>query len=130
MASCAPCACSASGTASCAESTGVCECNANVIGQLCDRCAENFYTAVPNDLSTCRACECNAAGTLACDTSTGACTCKPGVTGASCDTCVTDFFPRGGDLDQCVPCACVPEGTAQCTQTGKVQAAVIQSLVK
>lgn len=88
------CHCSPHGsvTQTCHKHTGQCTCRANVIGRICDRCADGFWQLESG--VGCHSCACNAIGSQAhtCDTYTGQCSCKQGVGGTACDSCLDGFY--------------------------------------
>ncbi len=111
------CDCDKCGTRECDHRTGKCHCHENIVGEKCDRCADNHYgfttcqvryfltfnakkfgiTYFFNNLSTnfqgCRACHCDAAShSLQCDDTTGHCRCKDGVIGRTCDRCAAGYW--------------------------------------
>ena len=73
------CSCDSTGSSSlqCADSTGLCTCNAGYKGTNCNA-----------------ACGCDTTGSssTACDQSTGQCTCKTGYTGVTCNSCATNYY--------------------------------------
>ena len=73
------CSCDGTGSSSlqCADSTGLCTCNAGYKGTNCNA-----------------ACGCDTTGSssTACDQSTGQCTCKTGYTGVTCNSCSTNYY--------------------------------------
>ena len=73
------CDCDVTGSSSqeCADSTGLCTCNAGYKGTKCDT-----------------ACGCITTGSsgTACDQSTGQCSCNTGYTGTTCNTCDTNYY--------------------------------------
>ena len=75
------CNCDATGSSSlqCADTTGICTCNAGYKGTKCDA-----------------ACGCDSTGSsgTACNPSTGQCTCNSGYSGTTCETltCATNFY--------------------------------------
>ena len=75
------CGCDATGSSSqeCADTTGLCTCNAGYKGTKCDT-----------------ACGCDSTGSssTSCDQTTGQCTCNSGYSGTTCATltCATNFY--------------------------------------
>ena len=87
---CHPCNCDTRGSSSESCENGKCTCNnAQIVGEKCDRCAEDHFN-FPN----CTACKCAMEGSLDtdCNKKTGDCDCKANITGRRCDQCVDHFF--------------------------------------
>ncbi|XP_008557031.1 laminin subunit alpha [Microplitis demolitor] len=100
---CRTCQCESCGMERCDSYNGLCECKINVIGEKCDRCAENHFGF--NSCNGCQACDCGLASEYAqCDLSSGQCKCKPGVTGRKCDRCIAGFWNYGPE--GCTSCNC------------------------
>lgn len=77
----------------CNNVTGECQCQPNVEGLKCERCAHGFFNM--SSRVGCQACDCNPEGSLegeTCDTVTGQCHCKSGVAGLKCDECAPNHF--------------------------------------
>ena len=76
------CNCDATGSSSlqCADTTGLCTCNAGYKGNKCDT-----------------ACGCDTTGSssTSCDQTTGQCTCNTGYTGTTCNSCDTNYYKTG-----------------------------------
>ena len=112
---CIVCDCDFCGTKECDHQTGQCLCRENIVGEKCDRCADNHYgfstCNVPIrlvDFSSyfftiqllmrlyfqgCTACNCaNASLSSQCDDLTGSCRCKDGVVGQICDRCAAGYW--------------------------------------
>ncbi|KAM4652285.1 netrin-4-like [Discoglossus pictus] len=109
------------------KSGGVCEnCQHNMEGQRCHRCAPGYYRDHSQPITSpaaCTACSCHPIGSSnetlnhswKCHPKTGFCYCKPGVAGPYCDRCMTGYwgFGEGG----CSPCHCSRDcdpNTGQC----------------
>ncbi|XP_057289958.1 laminin subunit gamma-1-like [Hydractinia symbiolongicarpus] len=99
----------------CQNITGQCYCKKNVIGRICDKCAENTFNFASN--AGCELCQCNDKGSssLQCNLVTGKCTCKAArIIGDKCDRCAPGFY----DLSKgCLPCNCNKEfavGNSSC----------------
>ena len=100
---CRTCSCKECGMEHCDSYNGQCYCRQNVVGEECDRCAENHYGYGTCD--GCKACECGTASESSqCDEATGQCRCKPGVTGRRCDQCIQGYWNYGPD--GCTSCEC------------------------
>lgn len=92
--SCQSCICDTYGMERCNSYTGTCECHPNVVGEKCDRCADNHYGFKSGQ--GCRACNCGLASySSQCDDDTGKCRCKPGVAGQNCDHCSAGYWKYG-----------------------------------
>lgn len=109
---CIRCICSAEGTLNggqCEDSTGSCQCKANVEGSRCDRCKRGFYRLSSSNPMGCKKCSCSPFGSLSvlCDPVTGQCPCRPHFHGLTCDECSEGFWkPPQSEL--CEPCGCDP----------------------
>ena len=120
---CQACNCNQLGTFNetlhCNQSTGQCECKANVIGKKCNECEETYWNILSS--TGCEKCNCDPLGSfnLSCDTTTGQCFCKHGVTGAKCDQCLSNYYQFSDD--GCKPCSCDPSGSEsmQCNVFGE-----------
>uniref|UniRef100_A0A8C4YZQ8 Laminin, alpha 4 n=1 Tax=Gadus morhua TaxID=8049 RepID=A0A8C4YZQ8_GADMO len=100
---CRVCGCSACGTASCDDRTGVCHCKPGVTGSLCDRCEEGYsgFTSCQG----CRRCECGSASARpSCHPLTLSCPCLPGAGGRYCDRCLHGHW--GYSSAGCKKCLC------------------------
>ncbi|XP_015254719.1 PREDICTED: laminin subunit beta-3 [Cyprinodon variegatus] len=109
---CIRCICSAEGTvngAQCEDSTGSCQCKANVEGPRCDRCKRGFYGLSSSDPLGCKQCSCSPVGSLSvlCDPVTGMCPCRPHFHGLTCDECSEGYW-RPPQSKRCEPCGCDP----------------------
>ena len=97
---CQSCICDACGMDQCDSYNGICQCKENVIGEKCDRCAENHYGF--DSCDGCKACDCGTASESSqCDMATGQCRCKPGVTGRKCDRCINGYWNYGPEGCTC-----------------------------
>ncbi|XP_011495348.1 PREDICTED: laminin subunit alpha [Ceratosolen solmsi marchali] len=100
---CKSCFCDQCGMKRCDSYNGVCQCHENVIGDKCDRCADDHY-----GFSSCRGCQpCNcgvASESSQCADEDGNCRCKPGVEGRTCDQCMSGFWNYGPN--GCTSCEC------------------------
>ena len=110
---CQPCECNPIGSLDqyCNPDSGQCSCQANVIGQQCDQCADGFYDFADQ----CRnPCGCGLHGTepnTVCDKASGQCVCKVYVTGRQCSECRDGYFSLGSNATLgCVSCGCDPAG--------------------
>ncbi|XP_026299731.1 laminin subunit alpha [Apis mellifera] len=100
---CRNCLCKECGMEHCDSYTGQCFCRENVIGEQCDRCADNYYDY--DSCDGCKACDCGIASESSqCNDMTGQCLCKPGVTGRRCDQCISGYWNYGSD--GCTSCEC------------------------
>lgn len=85
---------------SCDSSFGHCKCLPNVIGKLCDECAENFWNL--DDGKGCIQCDCDITGTREnttyCNQKTGQCNCVKDRGGRTCRDCPFGFWgsPKKG----------------------------------
>ncbi|XP_003390606.1 PREDICTED: multiple epidermal growth factor-like domains protein 9 [Amphimedon queenslandica] len=81
-----PCDCNFNGTlesGSCnATLDKKCICKHNVVGELCDECADGFFGL--QLMGSCEACSCCLDGTLSCNKLNGSCTCNEGYGGPQC----------------------------------------------
>lgn len=109
------------GTSECNSFTGLCQCQPNVIGEKCDRCAPDHYGF--SQCQGCRSCSCGQASESSqCDDNTGQCRCRPGAAGLRCDRCASgswNYSPAGCQSCNCneefaVGVGCDPE-TGQCS---------------
>jgi len=114
---CLECSCNPDGVKnatedmSCNKETGQCNCQDNVTGQQCDKCAPGYY-GFPN----CQKCTCDDRGSNSegCDPQTGQCSCKNNVEGLRCDRCKEGSFHLHEDNeDGCIECFCSGKST-QC----------------
>ncbi|KAK6627792.1 hypothetical protein RUM44_010271 [Polyplax serrata] len=100
---CKSCDCIPCGTYHCESYTGQCECHKNVVGERCDRCADDHFGF--SQCRGCYACNCGPASVYtSCDDETGQCKCQPGVTGRTCDACAPGFWNYS--TDGCQSCGC------------------------
>ncbi|CAL7933589.1 unnamed protein product [Xylocopa violacea] len=100
---CRSCMCEECGMEHCDSYTGQCFCRENVIGEQCDRCADDHYGYETCD--GCKPCDCGLASESSqCDDMTGQCKCKPGVTGRRCDQCIPGYWNYGPE--GCTSCEC------------------------
>ncbi|XP_063992157.1 laminin subunit beta-1 isoform X3 [Diachasmimorpha longicaudata] len=115
---CQDCMCNVLGTdiaaGPCDHRTGQCPCLPNVIGQLCDQCAENYWRIASGQ--GCDPCECDAVGSVSdkCNPYDGTCECRAGFGGRRCNECQANFW--GNPNVQCYPCDCdvIGSSSAQC----------------
>ncbi|XP_048586842.1 laminin subunit gamma-1 [Nematostella vectensis] len=95
----------------CNQTTGQCECRANVTGRQCDSCADTFWGYTLEPIGYCTECLCVGNGTvnasLNCDQYNGQCSCKPNVHTRTCQECKHGYwdFPKTLDTD-CKRCDC------------------------
>ncbi|CAL9704999.1 unnamed protein product [Knipowitschia caucasica] len=120
---CIRCVCSAAGTvdgALCDDSSGSCQCKANVEGSECDRCKPGFYNLSSSNPQGCTKCRCSPIGSLSelCDVVTGQCLCHPNTSGR--ESCSPGFWRPVGS-ERCEPCACDPASSLSnsCDQSGQ-----------
>uniref|UniRef100_UPI0037E7B566 laminin subunit beta-3 n=1 Tax=Semicossyphus pulcher TaxID=241346 RepID=UPI0037E7B566 len=107
---CIRCICSAEGTINegrCDDSTGSCQCKANVEGPRCDRCQRGYYGLSASNPLGCSRCSCSADGSLSdvCDPLTGQCLCRPHFHGRTCDVCSKGYW-KPALSGRCEPCGC------------------------
>ncbi|KAH9496293.1 hypothetical protein Btru_018041, partial [Bulinus truncatus] len=116
---CQPCSCDQCGSTTCIKNDGHCQCKPNVVGQNCEKCAENTWGF--DFCNGCRDCECGAGSvTPQCDLTTGVCTCQPGVVGEKCDRCKPGYWNLGAH--GCYACECESDGAVGCDpETGRCQ---------
>uniref|UniRef100_UPI003AAB3FD0 laminin subunit beta-3 n=1 Tax=Centroberyx gerrardi TaxID=166262 RepID=UPI003AAB3FD0 len=109
---CTRCLCSAEGAVDgvqCDDSTGSCQCKANVEGPRCDRCKRGYYGLSASNPLGCTKCSCSpdGSGSSVCDQVTGQCPCRPHFHGLTCEQCAQGYWKpiwaRG-----CAPCGCDP----------------------
>ncbi|XP_014209765.1 laminin subunit alpha isoform X2 [Copidosoma floridanum] len=100
---CKSCFCDQCGMERCDSHTGQCQCRPNVIGDKCDRCAQDHYGFA--SCQGCRQCGCALASeSTQCADEDGSCKCKPGVDGRTCDVCKPGYWNYGPD--GCTSCGC------------------------
>lgn len=100
---CRSCHCEECGMEHCDSFTGQCHCRENVVGDQCDRCADDHYGYDTCD--GCKACSCDIASEGSqCDEVTGQCKCRPGITGRRCDQCIPGYWNYGPG--GCTSCGC------------------------
>jgi len=132
---CAPCNCSAAGSAGsvgtasvCNTTSGQCVCKENTYGRDCGLCSPGTFALSANNSLGCTPCECDVRHTVngsdVCDVDNGGqCPCLPGYTGRQCAHCAsgvhldedgTDLHSQPRRCLQCHP-ACGEDG---CTGIG------------
>ncbi|KAE8297870.1 Laminin subunit beta-3 [Larimichthys crocea] len=109
---CIRCICSAEGTVNggrCEDSTGSCQCKANVGGPRCDRCKRGYYNLSASNPLGCTKCSCSSDGSLSddCDSVTGQCPCRPHFHGLTCDVCSKGYW-KPLLSGHCEACGCDP----------------------
>ena len=117
---CTECSCDLLGTnrtaGTCNQTSGQCECLANVTGTRCDSCLENHWKIASGQ--GCEPCNCDPKGSLnlQCNLFDGQCTCSPGFGGERCSECQSFYW--GDPNSQCYPCDCNPDGalSMQCSR--------------
>ncbi|MEQ2276211.1 hypothetical protein XENORESO_015778, partial [Xenotaenia resolanae] len=122
------CICSVEGALNggqCEDSTGSCQCKANVEGHRCDRCKRGFYGLSLSNPVGCKKCSCSQIGSLSvlCDPVTGQCPCRPHFHGLTCDVCSRGYW-KAPQTELCVPCGCDPTWSTSDTcdqETGQCQ---------
>lgn len=93
---CVECVCNPLGTnfttGHCDPITGKCPCYPNVVGQSCDKCANNHWKIASGH--GCEACDCDPQGsyTLKCNEFDGECHCIDGYGGAKCNECEPNYW--------------------------------------
>ncbi|CAG5131299.1 unnamed protein product, partial [Candidula unifasciata] len=99
------CNCSADGTVGqsnvCQQSGGQCPCKPNIIGRVCDTCADGYFsfpTGRPD--RDCLPCDCDRGGSLDpnCNKTTGQCSCKVNITGVKCNQVIAGNFVPAIDM--------------------------------
>ncbi|EHB00446.1 Usherin [Heterocephalus glaber] len=117
---CKPCDCEPAGTKSgslsCDQTGGQCNCKRHVSGRQCNQCQAGFYSLRESDADGCSPCGCSTSGTvdgdITCHPDSGQCKCKANVTGLKCDQCSFGFkFLRSFNDDGCGPCQCNLHGS-------------------
>ncbi|CAD5215290.1 unnamed protein product [Bursaphelenchus okinawaensis] len=118
---CQECQCDQCGSDYCDNKSGQCQCKPLIIGEKCDKCAENSWGF--DGCTGCTPCDCAAAASNSqCDLKTGQCSCMPGAAGKQCETCQNgywDYSPQG-----CKKCDCEADlsmGTVCNIKTGQCQ---------
>ncbi|KAM4597673.1 laminin subunit beta-3-like [Polymixia lowei] len=109
---CTRCSCDADGAANgdqCDESTGLCQCKANVEGPRCDRCKMGYYGLSGSNPLGCTKCSCSPDGSRSsvCDPATGQCPCRAHFHGLACQVCSQGYWKPYWAKD-CRPCGCDP----------------------
>ncbi|KAI3370517.1 hypothetical protein L3Q82_025278 [Scortum barcoo] len=109
---CIRCICSAEGTVNggqCDDSTGSCQCKANVEGPRCERCKRGYYGLSASNPLGCSRCSCSPDGSLSdvCDPVTGQCPCRSHFHGLTCDMCSKGYW-KPFQSGRCEPCGCDP----------------------
>ncbi|TKS70555.1 Laminin subunit beta-3 [Collichthys lucidus] len=109
---CIRCICSAEETVNggrCEDSTGSCQCKANVGGPRCDRCKRGYYNLSASNPLGCTKCSCSSDGSLSdvCDSVTGQCPCRPHFHGLTCDVCSKGYW-KPLLSGHCEACGCDP----------------------
>uniref|UniRef100_A0A665TFJ6 Uncharacterized protein n=1 Tax=Echeneis naucrates TaxID=173247 RepID=A0A665TFJ6_ECHNA len=109
---CIRCICSTEGTLNggqCDDSSGLCQCKANVEGPRCDRCKRGYYDLSESNPLGCTKCSCSADGSLSdvCDPVTGQCPCRPHFHGLTCEVCSEGYW-KPFSSGRCEPCRCDP----------------------
>ncbi|KAM9364179.1 laminin subunit beta-3 [Pholidichthys leucotaenia] len=125
---CIRCICNAEGTINggqCDDSTGSCQCKANVEGTRCDRCKRGYYGLSASNPLGCTTCSCSPVGSRSnvCDPVTGKCPCRSHFHGLTCDTCAKGYW-KPSLSQRCEPCGCDPTRSTSdsCDQvTGQCQ---------
>ncbi|KAM9859183.1 laminin subunit beta-3 [Aulostomus maculatus] len=125
---CTRCVCSADGTINggqCDDSSGSCQCKANVEGPRCDRCKAGYYGLSASNPLGCSKCSCSPDGSLSevCDPVTGQCLCRFHFHGQTCDVCARGYW-QPSLSGRCESCSCDPTNSLSdsCDQlTGQCQ---------
>lgn len=88
------CHCNPHGSLSqlCNKQNGQCTCRKNIVGRVCDRCAEGYWNLESG--IGCQSCNCSSMGSmnLNCSAYTGQCNCKTGIGGLACDSCLEGYY--------------------------------------
>ncbi|CAO1298214.1 unnamed protein product [Diamesa hyperborea] len=93
----------------CNLNNGSCECKPNVVGRMCDKCANGFF-----NYPHCEPCRCDVRGTTLeiCDQEDETCFCKPNVVGRECNFCNDGTYNlQGKNADGCTKCFCFGKTT-------------------
>ncbi|XP_071790086.1 usherin-like isoform X2 [Asterias amurensis] len=112
---CDDCGCQEAGTVGgdtiCHQTTGICTCKTNVIGEKCDRCNYGFFNLSASNPEGCQRCSCSPIGGSSpyCNPVTGSCQCNVGVQGQNCDECVDGYYSLGSG--GCLQCDCDEDGS-------------------
>ncbi|XP_033642862.1 laminin subunit gamma-1-like [Asterias rubens] len=111
-AQCIPCECNGHADY-CEESSGICICRDNTVGDQCESCAPGFYgDASSGTQDDCRPCPCpGGSECMEMDNGDVMCTnCPMGYVGNRCEFCADGFYgdPQGryGPPTACTPCQC------------------------
>jgi laminin, gamma 1 len=108
---------------------GKCRCRPGVVGDKCDRCANNHYEL---SVTGCKVCNCDLVGSFdsppICDPRDGSCRCKANVEGKNCDKPKPGFFDLAPyNLHGALPCFCYGH-SSQC-ESSLENLAVTRSVV-
>ncbi|KAI3381409.1 hypothetical protein SNEBB_000855 [Seison nebaliae] len=108
------------------DSSVLCECKKNVVGQICNECRSSFFNLSRSNPNGCEECNCRTEGTLGevniCETNNGKCECKifvgddefiesssdNNIDGRRCNKCRSGFYDFTGSVFGCKEtCNCV-----------------------